>query len=239
METPKIEDLNKITIGDQEFQKVGEMKSEPTGLEHAPKNYDLYQDTQDHALMGRLPEGHPSKELFDETKRREAEKISESVEIDLTKLSHEELCDLVLRNRENIYVEIENIKFYDKTWETPKPKVDNRDIQFFLRNKNYVEAPATLLEAGLLNLIKQTRGFTQEIFVGIGEFDEDYYLALNSGSISENSGVQVFGKNKIRITSTKRTKDVQYPISRLQITLSFLKTPEGYKELMEKKEVSE
>lgn len=53
-----------LNIGNQEFQRVGEMKSEETGSMYAPESFNLYQDTQDGALMGELPKDHPVEKIL-------------------------------------------------------------------------------------------------------------------------------------------------------------------------------
>lgn len=69
------EDKN-ITIGDQEFQKVGEMKSEPTEERYTPKSYDLYQDVDSGALVGKLPEDYPNDSLM---KKIDGKKFQETL----------------------------------------------------------------------------------------------------------------------------------------------------------------
>ncbi len=99
MKTPNFEEPHddEVATRDQTFKKVGTLKAEKTDLKHAPKNFDLYQDTESGALIGKLPDNHPSEKLTEEMKQRSLEDQIESLDIDLTTLSGEEIHDL-LRN---------------------------------------------------------------------------------------------------------------------------------------------
>lgn len=93
METSKHQQP-KITLGEQEFQKVGNMNSEPTDLMHAPKNYDLYQDPESGTLVSKLPEHHPSYELHKESNESMEQKIK-YLNIDLMNLNREEIVSFL------------------------------------------------------------------------------------------------------------------------------------------------
>ncbi len=97
METSKnTPNSENIVINNQEFQKVGNMNSVTSDQKHAPKNYDLYQDTESGALMGEIPE--------DRRNSFEIEKKIESLDIDLTTAKPEDLVNFIIDHKKDIKI---------------------------------------------------------------------------------------------------------------------------------------
>ncbi len=208
METPKHEQSN-ITIGEQEFQKVGNMNSEPTDLRSTPKNYDLYQDTESGALMGEIEESrHESWEI---------EKKIENLDIDLTGIKQKDLVNFLIDNQKDI-------KIYGsyKLKNRHTGAVSEFPLQKLSIIPNYPDVPS--YDEYCMLVTEKDRQY-----LGI-PFERERYdsIKIEKNKISER------GTTRSRKPFYATDGDSDYEFS-----FSFYEIPEGLKELMEKKEAGE
>ena len=142
-----------ITIGDQEFQKVGEIKSEPTKSHHTPKSYDLYQDVDSGSLVGKLPVGYLNNNFEAEIKNYQDTlnklRHNNELQMDLSRFTEKDIVSMLSDENIKIYgaFYIPNYKSNDKKSEIisvgelqvtfhPELKVDGKYSGYIISPKN-------------------------------------------------------------------------------------------------------
>lgn len=220
-----------MKIGNQKFEKVGEMKSDETGLRTSPKSFDLYQDTKNGALMGELPENHPVKRQARENKERQERFES----FDLTQLTPLKAYSLLTE-----------FEFKDKGgW-----SLQNKDIEIYGKINNGDEKELVVFKwdgsSGFTPPSNQffvfykddTEGVKKGMNEASGNLLSGFYLGRNhfAPTLERYSNVEITSKN-IKITSKNGLLIGGKKGSSAE--LSFLEVPEAYNELMKEKEKKE
>lgn len=251
METPKNRDPNKITINGQDFQKVGNMNSEMTGVQHFPKKYDLYQDKENGALMGEIPAHYlntrPPDVLSAHKHLEECKEKAKKLDIDLRKLSSEEIKELL---------ENPGVKLFGmfSCWGNNEsgPSVEGEiKVVHSSKTDDFLICPPK----GLGVVTKSKSTFYQNASE-IKEYKEykEFVETLNpinfdSGDFSAETWwpVEVAKKENSIVFRGQFLQDEYDGIEggygrngmEFVFQFSFYEIPEGYKELMEKKESGE
>lgn len=198
----------KLVIGDQTFERVGEVEAQPTNFRNAPQTEEVYFDIENGALASKLPEDHPSKDYKYEMQRvKDRERglflkgLSENLDIDISNLSRSELEEIIKNEKDlTVYglgVELGVFVQYGGLADTY--------ILFYPKSdaKQYKS--------------KET-------------------IAVVFG-YSGDAGLWAIGKNQIEASYVAYRGHYPKDDIYKSFTFSFHEVPEGYKKLMEKKKV--